>query len=56
MMAVIYKARCSECDSELDIGEFRLDSDDDLCVKIVPCPDCMNAARDEGHAEAERNA
>ena len=49
-MSCIYEMSCDECGKELDF-KVALDSGDDLIVKVYPCPDCLEAAKEEGKTE-----
>lgn len=52
-MAVVYSAECFNCGNELKIEEFKLDSGNDLIIKVEPCEHCLEEAYDEGKSDGE---
>jgi hypothetical protein len=54
-MSVVYSAHCTDCGSELDVRKTVLDSGGDLCITIVPCETCLDAAREEARQEAKES-
>lgn len=50
-MSIVYEATCAECGTELTVTSVELDSSYDLCIKLAPCEECLEAAKSEGHEE-----
>ncbi|RLC98409.1 MAG: hypothetical protein DRI46_11410 [Chloroflexi bacterium] len=43
-----YSIECSECHSDLEIKNRRVDSDNDLWLTVEPCEDCIEQAKIDG--------
>ncbi len=47
-MSVIFEAKCNKCDEDLDVNSVKLDREDDLCIEVAPCENCLAEAKQEG--------
>lgn len=46
-----YQTKCFECGYDVEVDNTDVDSDFDLIVTIVPCPECIKNAVEEAKAE-----
>ncbi len=50
-MSVIFEATCNKCGKNLNVGSAHLNRDDDLCIEVAPCENCLAEAKQEGKDE-----
>lgn len=46
-----YDIKCAECGEALSVDK-NIDNDGDLYLEVTPCESCLQAAREEGAADA----
>lgn len=48
-----HSALCSVCSKELNINRMYMDNDGNITIRVNPCDDCLEEARDEGREDRE---
>lgn len=55
-MNITFTVRCSECGNELDVTPaYNYIHRDEIMFDVPVCPDCKQAAYNEGYSDGERD-